>query len=611
MVKKLVASSIFILFAAPAFSQATYDWCADQDSLDGDLRDKLLGQALGDAGYEYEPSPLDDAADDLDVLTPKEIKVLFALEMLVKSERLSRSGATVVKAVKSIDGTPLPVEEYYELVPLPGMQCDGSPVSALQAMSPEKVARIRGETLAPSDVMAVGMQAYGESLLVTGGMLEKVAEESAFGPIFRGLVGSHSDESRMSDILTASSSPEACWDTLDRLNREAAAHVNASGLLPQGTKIEEPIKPWESVNPLHFMMGPACFAIAMADRLGEDLPEAAADLMAAQEAAFEGAQTHAPVVEELDGKTAFRIDIDGLNLTQSTASLHRQPSRYVQHASAGNAANPGHYQFVGRSPTLAQLIPPGHLRPVPVPNIQPADTAGQDFAGYLPMNTLQASVASSTTSGAGTMTIHRMSLWIDARKIVKLKTRMEGVMRQDGQSRDIFLENELKDYRDVPGTSLYEPYREILRVGGVMDPAQQAEMQEAVKRLDEYDKQMASMPPSQRAMMEKMMGPQMAQMRSMANGGAVEFEFITTSIEINPDLTAPATMSTTMAPNVVQIVQRHLVTLGYDPGNTDGELTKQTVVAISQYQAANGMEVTGQATPQLAGILSAAVDAMN
>ena len=62
--------------------------------------------------------------------------------------------------------------------------------------------------------------------------------------------------------------------------------------------------------------------------------------------------------------------------------------------------------------------------------------------------------------------------------------------------------------------------------------------------------------------------------------------------------------------NVVQIVQQHLVTLGYDPGNTTGELTKQTVVAISQYEAANGMPVAGEATPKLAGILSAAVDAL-
>jgi hypothetical protein len=248
-------------------------------------------------------------------------------------------------------------------------------------------------------------------------------------------------------------------------------------------------------------------------------------------------------------------------------------------------------------------------RPWPFGDFQRSPMASEDFAEMTSANALLAGSAKSRAGDAGSMTIHKISLWIDAQKIVRLKTRMEGVMHQDGQSRDIFLETELKDYKNVPGTSLYEPYREIMRVGGVMDAKQQAEMQDAMKKMEEYEQQMASMPASQRAMMEKMIGPQMAQMRSMASGGAVEFEIITTSIEINPDLMAPASLPA-MAPNVVQIVQLHLVTLGYDPGNTDGELTKQTVVAISKYQAANGMEVTGQATPQLAGVLAAAVDAL-
>jgi carboxyl-terminal processing protease len=45
--------------------------------------------------------------------------------------------------------------------------------------------------------------------------------------------------------------------------------------------------------------------------------------------------------------------------------------------------------------------------------------------------------------------------------------------------------------------------------------------------------------------------------------------------------------------------------LGYDPGNTDGAESMQTSIAISQFQAENNMQVTGKATPQLAGILSA------
>ncbi|MEZ5502430.1 MAG: peptidoglycan-binding protein [Halioglobus sp.] len=60
--------------------------------------------------------------------------------------------------------------------------------------------------------------------------------------------------------------------------------------------------------------------------------------------------------------------------------------------------------------------------------------------------------------------------------------------------------------------------------------------------------------------------------------------------------------------NLTQTVQNHLKALGYDPGNTDGEASTQTSIAISQFQAEKGLPVTGEVTPQLVGILSAEVD---
>lgn len=59
------------------------------------------------------------------------------------------------------------------------------------------------------------------------------------------------------------------------------------------------------------------------------------------------------------------------------------------------------------------------------------------------------------------------------------------------------------------------------------------------------------------------------------------------------------------ADDLTKIIQQDLVALGYDPGNTDGEATTQTVVAISKFQAENDMEVTGETTPQLAGVIKA------
>lgn len=60
--------------------------------------------------------------------------------------------------------------------------------------------------------------------------------------------------------------------------------------------------------------------------------------------------------------------------------------------------------------------------------------------------------------------------------------------------------------------------------------------------------------------------------------------------------------------DLLESVQKHLAELGYNPGNTDGTTSVMTEVAISQFQAENGMAVTGKVTPQLLGILSAKVD---
>jgi peptidoglycan hydrolase-like protein with peptidoglycan-binding domain len=66
-----------------------------------------------------------------------------------------------------------------------------------------------------------------------------------------------------------------------------------------------------------------------------------------------------------------------------------------------------------------------------------------------------------------------------------------------------------------------------------------------------------------------------------------------------------------IADALTQTIQQDLATLGYDPGNTDGEATTQTVVAISKFQAENNLDVTGEASPQLAGVIKAAIKQKN
>lgn len=65
------------------------------------------------------------------------------------------------------------------------------------------------------------------------------------------------------------------------------------------------------------------------------------------------------------------------------------------------------------------------------------------------------------------------------------------------------------------------------------------------------------------------------------------------------------------ADDLTKIVQKDLVALGYEPGNIQGEATTETIVAISKFQAENNLEVTGEASPQLAGVIKAKLKERN
>ena len=66
-----------------------------------------------------------------------------------------------------------------------------------------------------------------------------------------------------------------------------------------------------------------------------------------------------------------------------------------------------------------------------------------------------------------------------------------------------------------------------------------------------------------------------------------------------------------IADDLTKMIQKDLIALGYDPGNIQGELSTETVVAISMFQAENNLEVTGEPTPQLAGVIKARISKGN
>lgn len=66
-----------------------------------------------------------------------------------------------------------------------------------------------------------------------------------------------------------------------------------------------------------------------------------------------------------------------------------------------------------------------------------------------------------------------------------------------------------------------------------------------------------------------------------------------------------------VADELIQQIQESLVELGYDPGSTDGEASVATAVAIATYQAERNLEVTGEASPVIAGIMAAEIRKKN
>jgi hypothetical protein len=119
-------------------------------------------------------------------------------------------------------------------------------------------------------------------------------------------------------------------------------------------------------------------------------------------------------------------------------------------------------------------------------------------------------------------TLQSASLWLDSKEYVPLRTRTEGVATADGESREFTIERHDSDYRSVAGSRMYEPFRQVVRIAGVMNAEQQAQMREAQAQMADMEQQLAGMPAAQRQMVMNQMGPQMQMMKSMAAGGGFE-----------------------------------------------------------------------------------------
>lgn len=131
-------------------------------------------------------------------------------------------------------------------------------------------------------------------------------------------------------------------------------------------------------------------------------------------------------------------------------------------------------------------------------------------------------------------TIQTVSLWIDGEEYVPLRMKVDGVAKSGRETRAMAIERDDLDYRKI-GT-MYEPHRQVMRIVGVMNAKEEADMRKAQKEMAEFERQMEQMPAAQRQMIMGRMGPQMEMMKKMAAGGGIETVTEVHSIRVNAGL---------------------------------------------------------------------------
>ena len=118
--------------------------------------------------------------------------------------------------------------------------------------------------------------------------------------------------------------------------------------------------------------------------------------------------------------------------------------------------------------------------------------------------------------------------YVDTELMAPRRMEFDGKARTDTGMHDVTMRMDMMDYREVEG--MLFAHRMVMEIDGfqaMLDP-------EMAAQLAEMEEQMANMPESQRAMMERMMGGQMERIRAMAGGdGPMTVEVQVTEVRVN------------------------------------------------------------------------------
>jgi hypothetical protein len=119
--------------------------------------------------------------------------------------------------------------------------------------------------------------------------------------------------------------------------------------------------------------------------------------------------------------------------------------------------------------------------------------------------------------------------WIDAESYVPRRMEFQGEMTNDEGTHPITSSIDMSDYRDAGG--MLVPYRTVVSIQG-FDAAIDDETR---ARFEEMERELESLPPDQRRMMETMMAGQLEQFRAMMGGSgeAIQLEVTVVEVRVN------------------------------------------------------------------------------
>ncbi len=133
--------------------------------------------------------------------------------------------------------------------------------------------------------------------------------------------------------------------------------------------------------------------------------------------------------------------------------------------------------------------------------------------------------------GEGSFVPEKGVFYIDDAEYVIRKLTLDGQMEADGEMQPFAMTSLMTDYREVEG--MLHPFLITVSLEGAIPGMSEGDMLELRQQMEEMEQQLADMPESQRAMVERMMKPQMERLEQMMGGGGMEVTIQTLEVRVN------------------------------------------------------------------------------